>query len=75
VKPPKVKIPGEQKFGEVLAGFVHPDECFEGLEVGDSMMCCSDGLSAMTAALRMRHLSHTALLQQNFLEHAGNGKP
>jgi hypothetical protein len=38
-------------------------------------LCCSDGLSAMTAALRMRHLSHTALLQQNFLEHAGNGKP
>ena len=38
-------------------------------------LCCSDGLSAMTAALRMRHLSHTALLQQNFLEHAGDGKP
>jgi len=27
-----------------------------------------DGLSAMTAALRMRNLSHTALLQQGFLE-------
>ena len=29
---------------------------------------CSDGLSAMTAALRMRNASHVALEQQGFLE-------
>ena len=31
-------------------------------------LCCSDGLSAMTAALRMRNASHAALVQQGFLE-------
>jgi hypothetical protein len=31
-------------------------------------LCCSDGLSAMTAVLRMRNASHAALLQQGFLE-------
>lgn len=31
-------------------------------------LCCSDGLSAMTAALRMRNASQAALLQQGFLE-------
>jgi len=36
-------------------------------------LCCNDGLSAMTAALRMRNLSHTALMQQGFLEPADKG--
>ena len=31
-------------------------------------LSCSDGLSAMTAALRMRNGSHAALLNQGFLE-------
>jgi len=31
-------------------------------------LCCSDGLSAITAALRMRNASHCALLAQGFLD-------
>ena len=31
-------------------------------------LCCSDGLSAITAAMRMRNLSHLALVQQGFIE-------
>lgn len=31
-------------------------------------LCCSDGLSGMTAALRVRNASHAALVQQGFLE-------
>lgn len=31
-------------------------------------LCCSDGLSSITAALRMRNASHLALVQQGFLE-------
>lgn len=38
-------------------------------------LCCSDGLSAMTATLRMRNASHAALLQQGFLEQTHEGLP
>ncbi|KAL1499803.1 hypothetical protein AB1Y20_012488 [Prymnesium parvum] len=31
-------------------------------------LCCSDGLSAITAALRMRNASHCSLTQQGFLD-------
>ena len=45
-----------------------PFEPFQASEQRDVLcLCCSDGLSAMTAALRMRNLSHAALLQEGFL--------
>jgi len=48
-----------------------PDAAAERAQLGGTdvlCLCCSDGLSAMTATLRMRNASHAALVQQGFLE-------
>ena len=51
-----------------------PFESWESEQRDVLCVCCSDGIASMTAALRMRNLSHAALLQQGFLESSETAK-
>ena len=49
-------------------GAIEPAPLLRTTSTDVKVLCCSDGLAAMTAALRMRNGSHLALLQQGFLD-------